>query len=507
MDLLGILRIKDSNGNWVSVPGLKGDTGEPFKILGIYATAAALEAAVTDPGVGDVYLVGTTGAYDIYLYLADGWHNTGRYMPKGDQGDPAPQSAITSAVETWLAANVDPTTGYVLDRTLTQDDAAAPADLVGDLESALDTVQDATVEIVEPVNLVHGEWTRGYIINAQGVVTENSGYAYSDYFEVEPGTLICVTRKNTETSRIIMTETVAFYDADKTFIERQNGNIRTVPSNAKYARQNMQIAYLNSNYLPMVEKTDAEGTIASVYSDWFEPYTVLKANYGANFQTKNLCVFGDSLAANGNSGDNAWINIVGNTLGFKTVYNRGIGSTRVSATETRYAYVDAEGAAYMRASYTSQQTLPGYTEIDACLSSVDMANTIPADTDIIIIVAGNNDPSNVSAADFETAYKTMLDNIYARVPNARILIGTLPYNHNWDAGASAGVFNNFRQKIREIAALYGDPIIDFRADMMVNDLNWAKYMDTDGVHYNTKQAGKNRFAETAIPKVLNIKYL
>lgn len=136
-DLLGILRIKDSNGNWVSVPGLKGDTGEPFKILGIYATAAALEAAVTDPGVGDVYLVGTTGAYDIYLYLADGWHNTGRYMPKGDQGDPAPAASITSAVETWLAANVDPETGYVLDRTLSQENAAAPADLVGKLKNAL----------------------------------------------------------------------------------------------------------------------------------------------------------------------------------------------------------------------------------------------------------------------------------------------------------------------------------------------------------------------------------
>lgn len=172
MDLLGILRIKDSNGNWVSVPGLKGDTGEPFKILGIYATAAALEAAVTDPGVGDVYLVGTTGAYDIYLYLADGWHNTGRYMPKGDQGDPAPQSAITSAVETWLAANVDPETGYVLDRTLSQSNAAAPADLVGDF------LNEAT-ETIENIGYVTNNNGREYSAGVN--VTRKSNYQLNVY--------------------------------------------------------------------------------------------------------------------------------------------------------------------------------------------------------------------------------------------------------------------------------------------------------------------------------------
>lgn len=374
-----------------------------------------------------------------------------------------------------------------------------------DLKSALNTVQDATIEIVEPINLLHGNWTQGYIINNQGVVTENSGYAYSDYFEVTPGTLICVTRAVTESTRGIMTETVAFYDANKTFIERKANNTRLVPDNAKYARQNMQISFLG--YSIMVEITDEQETISPTYSNWFEPYINLKANYDANFHTKNLCVFGDSLAANGNGGDSAWINIVGNMLGFKNVYNRGIGATRVSATETRYAYVDADGDAYMRASYTTQQTISDYTEIDACMSSVDRANTIPTDTDVLIICAGHNDPSNVSAADFETAYKTMLDNIYERVPNARVLLGTLMYNHNWDAGEGASVYNNFRQKIRDIGALYGYPVIDFRADMMVNDLNWATYMDTDGVHYNTKQVGKNRVAETVIPEVLNIKYL
>ena len=48
----------------------------------------------------------------------------------------ATDAQVSSAVGTWLDENVDPTTGYVLDRTLTQENAAAPADLVGDLKES-----------------------------------------------------------------------------------------------------------------------------------------------------------------------------------------------------------------------------------------------------------------------------------------------------------------------------------------------------------------------------------
>lgn len=49
----------------------------------------------------------------------------------------ATDAQVSSAADTWLAANVDPATGYVLDRTLTLENAAAPADLVGDLKESL----------------------------------------------------------------------------------------------------------------------------------------------------------------------------------------------------------------------------------------------------------------------------------------------------------------------------------------------------------------------------------
>lgn len=44
---------------------------------------------------------------------------------------------ITETTESWLEENVDPDTGYVLDRTLTMENAAAPADMVGGLQTAI----------------------------------------------------------------------------------------------------------------------------------------------------------------------------------------------------------------------------------------------------------------------------------------------------------------------------------------------------------------------------------
>ena len=38
-----------------------------------------------------------------------------------------------SNVDEWLEENVDPATGYVLDRSLQMENAAAPADMVGDI--------------------------------------------------------------------------------------------------------------------------------------------------------------------------------------------------------------------------------------------------------------------------------------------------------------------------------------------------------------------------------------
>ena len=57
------------------------------------------------------------------------------------QGAPTDEQ-VSSAVEDWLDENVDPATGYVLDRTLSMSNAATPADITGSLKSAISEILD-----------------------------------------------------------------------------------------------------------------------------------------------------------------------------------------------------------------------------------------------------------------------------------------------------------------------------------------------------------------------------
>ena len=67
--------------------GVQGETGKGFKVLGYYASAAALASAVANPEAGDAYGVGTAEPYDIYIWDGVGskWVNNGALQ--GAQGD------------------------------------------------------------------------------------------------------------------------------------------------------------------------------------------------------------------------------------------------------------------------------------------------------------------------------------------------------------------------------------------------------------------------------------
>lgn len=79
--------------------GPKGDTGTGLDILGTYASLGELQGAVQSPSQGDMYNVGTTAPYTIYMWdTTDGagaWESQGQLQgPRGEQGpkgDPGPQ--------------------------------------------------------------------------------------------------------------------------------------------------------------------------------------------------------------------------------------------------------------------------------------------------------------------------------------------------------------------------------------------------------------------------------
>lgn len=81
--------------------GEKGDTGTGLDILGTYDNLGALQSAVTQPQQGDMYNVGTTTPYTVYMWdTTNGgkWISQGQLQgakgdpgPQGPQGDPGPQ--------------------------------------------------------------------------------------------------------------------------------------------------------------------------------------------------------------------------------------------------------------------------------------------------------------------------------------------------------------------------------------------------------------------------------
>lgn len=369
------------------------------------------------------------------------------------------------------------------------------------------TVFDMTLKKVECVNLLPPTFTAGSLEDDGVTPKASSSSATSEFFPVEPGKKIAYTRMVTATTRMIDGPwSFFFYDANKTVISivKQPGALLPrvavdIPENAAYARVIIHSSLNSASYRNMVEYTEDGTTISAAFVEYFEPYYERLTQ--SALEGKNICVLGDSLAANGNGGIDTWIQRVADSLGCSKAYNRGASGSRVTNRDVqgnpaiRYAYIDSQGEAYNRMSYATQQTVSGYTEIDASGCSVERANTIPTDTDVVIILMGANDVGLTTIDYFKEDYRTMLDNIQTRVPSAEIYLCTMPFHVAFDTGAAADAYEKYRQAIRDAGLEYGYPVIDLKAEMQVNKNNYASFMDADNIHYNNT-AGRNRTAKT-----------
>ena len=156
---------------------------------------------------------------------------------------------IIEETDAWLEENISQETGYVLDRTLSMENAAAPADLVGDLKSAL------AEEIETQTDVLADEWSVG-LMTPQGVpATSLTSYRYSSAISVQKG--------------------------DRVYLKKHNGaNIATVERVCAYEGETAKAASGAGDTftLPYIVEGEIDGVIFSTLGSYFadgNPYYVI----------------------------------------------------------------------------------------------------------------------------------------------------------------------------------------------------------------------------------------
>lgn len=87
-----------TEAEWLA--SLKGEPGKGLDIKGTYATLSALQTAVKNPEKGDMYNVGSTPPYTIYMYDSEkGWVSQGRLQ--GENGVTFTPSVSSSGELSW----------------------------------------------------------------------------------------------------------------------------------------------------------------------------------------------------------------------------------------------------------------------------------------------------------------------------------------------------------------------------------------------------------------------
>ena len=130
----------------------------------------------------------------------------------------------------------------------------------------------------------------------------------------------------------------------------------------------------------------------------------------------------------------------------------------------------------------------------------------------MLIEAGINDVGSLTADKLAAAYDRMLTKIQARIPDAKIIVLSMPFTHHQSFSNDEGrrLFRNQCEErmvsIRAVAKEYGIPIIEIKDTAQVNLQNWQSYMSADGLHYDTV-AGTKRWAEAVIKGMVGFSFL
>lgn len=190
---------------------------------------------------------------------------------------PASDAQVETAVDAWLNENISQETGYVLDRTLSLANAAAPADLVID-KTGIGGVTPQNLQIVNAVmspNLIdETKIIDGKYITKNGA-EHNGSYCVTDFIPVEAGEDYYFTWYYVATRSDASLRFFACYDANKTPIPSAGSDtmIKTFPihiadgvafvrlstsNNTNYNRRQFEKGDVPTDYHPYGELLDAE---------------------------------------------------------------------------------------------------------------------------------------------------------------------------------------------------------------------------------------------------------
>lgn len=233
---------------------------------------------------------------------------------------------------------------------------------------------------------------------------------------------------------------------------------------------------------------------------------VLPQNTSNYYRDKKITFLGDSLTAFGSG--NAFTIATAKALGFKGYANCGQGGTAVQATSDSAQYnKDIDISAPMA---------------ERAMCSDYRINTIPLDTDVLVIWAGTNDADNTSddqvnwenheVTNFVGAYLVMLSKIYYKFKlsegffsninytditrtdtprDIQIILMTMPQTAKMSTDVTAyNTMNHKGRQIIKIGEMCGLNVLDIFATGQLNKMNCTISYDdveADNTHFNERE--------------------
>lgn len=365
---------------------------------------------------------------------------------------------------------------------------------INDINSTINNLTVGTIDYKLPLMISKQKFKESTVHNNQrvnvgtGELFASSGFHTTDFIPIDANVNSIIIAKSSSAGGM-NPNNIAYYNENKVVISGQNtgtltpddyGRLNlTPPANAKFLRYSVQGVYQRL------------GIFFNTYSDNFNYYEYYEFDKSKLFG-KKVVAYGDSLVGGASNSISTWLGMTAKQFAFEPV-NRGIGGSTVLQSDTeRIAWV-SDGTNKTLGEYGEYVSRPtslndgsgqntgttqpaGTVEILSSMCTDARVNTIPTDSDVIIILAGTNGMD-------EESYRLMLQKIYTRCPNAIIFCCTIPFRYN-DANRTQ-ITNtiNANTTIKNVAKEFGTILIDLKELENINHYNSANYM-MDNVHAN-----------------------